>query len=169
MTTKRVQRFSKKATRLERMAHSQQLREHHQKGEGLFRFRNRSKEATLTLPKISADGKRMIGPANPNVPGSGEFEGDSYFLSLVPRECVLVETIQPPQKKAPVQETTMTEEKLILDQPEQVTEQGTVEHVSVSDPNVKPLNEQPGADPATKPQETLLTEDPMDGVTIIRD
>lgn len=63
----------------------------------------------------------------------------------------------------------MTEEKLILDQPDQVTEQGTVEHVSPTTPGVQPLNEQPGADPATKPQDTLLNEDPMDGVTIIRD
>lgn len=59
------------------------------------------------------------------------------------------------------------EQKLILDQPDQVTDTGKVEHIVPANPAI-PLNEQPGA-PAPKQSERLLNEDPMDGVTILRD
>jgi hypothetical protein len=58
----------------------------------------------------------------------------------------------------------VTETKLILDQPDKVTHQGTVEHVVVDAP--KALNE--AAPTVKKPQEdVLITEDPMDGVDIL--
>lgn len=58
------------------------------------------------------------------------------------------------------------ENKLILDQPDMVTERGQVEHV-VRQPQVpqQPLNDATGD--VQKQPEVLLTEDPLDGVEII--
>ena len=81
-------------------------------------------------------------------------------MLLVPQEAILVRTIISPQQE---REQKMKEEKLLLDQPEKVTVEGTVEQV-VKNP-VKKLNETPVVDPS---QEVLLTEDPMDGVQILR-
>lgn len=155
-----INRFNKRVSKIERMAQRRQQLEHHQKGEGLYVFRNRNKDATLSLPKPSADGKTVVGPARPGVPGSGEWQGDSYFMELVRRnEAILVRTIKSPQEEQMMQ-------KLILDQPDQVTSEGTIEHV-VNDENPQSLNESPD-DPKKKP-DVLLTEDPMEGVQIIRD
>lgn len=156
---RQIQRFNNNVTKMEQLANREKLIQHHQKGEGLFLFKNRSKVADLTLPKASADGKKVVAP-------DGEFEGDSYFLKFVPKEVVIVKTIRSPQQDR--EEKIMTENKLILDQPEQVTEKGTVEHVQTNAPTAQPLNEQPGG---LVPNEgkKLLNEDPMDGVTIIRD
>jgi putative alpha-1,2-mannosidase len=55
------------------------------------------------------------------------------------------------------------EEKLILDQPDQVTKTGKVEHNVQDD---LPLNE---TSPQDDSKEKLLTEDPLAGVTIITD
>ena len=65
-----------------------------------------------------------------------------------------------------LQENVMTNEnQLLLDQPDTITNQGKIERVVV-EPSLTPINdntEQKGH-PAT---EVLLTEDPVDGVTII--
>lgn len=156
---KRARRQSK----LEKQAKRKEILEYNQRGEGLFVFRNRSRQATLSLPKPSADGKTVVGPANPAVPGSGEWEGDNYFMQLVKsHDAILVREIRGVQE-----ERTMNQEKLILDQPEQVTSEGPVEHVLPATP-VKPLNETPQDENAPLP-DVLLTEDPMEGVQIIRD
>ena len=76
---------------------------------------------------------------------------------MVPKEAVLVKTLIEENKEAKM------ESKLILDQPEQITRTGKVEHKASED---LPLNE---ADPKEAEKERLLTEDPMSGVTIIRD
>ena len=116
----KVRRYSKRVSKIERMAEQRKLKEFHERGNGLFVFRNKSNEATLLLPKAAADGKtRMVGPANPAVPGSGEWEGDNYFMKLVPREAILVRTIKAPGEQ-------QMNEKLILDQPETVTAEGAV-------------------------------------------
>jgi hypothetical protein len=56
-------------------------------------------------------------------------------------------------------------DKLILDQPDCVTQKGKVEHVLVQ-PTKKPLNEVMPQDPS-QPGDMLINEDPMDGVEII--
>jgi len=119
-------------------------------GTGLYVYRNNS-HGTLMLPKPAADGKRHIGV-------NETFQGDSYFMDFVKRhELILVEVIS--------EGNTMNAEKLILDQPDQVTTKGTVEHVVQPQP-VKPLNETTPHDP-TQGKDVLITEDPLDGVEII--
>lgn len=148
-----MKRTGKKANKLERTDQRRKAMEYHQAGSGMFLFRNRSSVASLELPKASADGKKWVQPGQ-------TWKGDSYFLSMVPREAVLVETLSE-QKK----EENMPE-KLILDQPDQVTASGKVEHAVARDD--LPINETtPHEDKPGK--EKLLTEDPLAGVTIIRD
>ena len=146
-------KLNRHVTKLERMSLHKEKIEYHTKGDGLFRFRNRN-NATLSLPKPAADVTKVVGP-------KGEWEGDSYFLTMVPREATLIATIRP---QVQAQENTIVEQKLILDQPDQITEQGKVEHVSLQP--VLPLNEQPGT--PVSGADRLLNEDPMEGVTILR-
>ncbi len=151
----RIKRERKK-TKRERMMERRKSIETFQHGEGLYLYRNSSKAATLILPKKSTDGRKTIGPDEC-------FEGDSYFMQMVPREIKLVKVITSPEETR----SKMTEEKLILDQPDQVTQEGTVEHV-VETPVVAPLNEEAPVD-EKKNAEVLLTEDPMDGIEILSD
>jgi len=150
-----MKRSSKKMTKIERVQNKKEMLDYYQKGSGLYLFRNRSDVASLELPKLSSDGKRWVGPKE-------TWEGDSYFLSMIPKEASLVKTILEP--KTENKEENM-ETKLILDQPDQVTTAGKVEHkVAQGD---LPLNETTPQD--TNEKERLLTEDPLAGVTIIRD
>jgi len=55
-------------------------------------------------------------------------------------------------------------EKLILNQPDRVTNKGKVESVVISD--TLPLNENP-IDVSIATKDILITEDPMDGIQII--
>lgn len=143
----------KKTNRLERAEQKRRTVEYHQAGTGLYLFRNRSKVASLELPKPSADGKKWVDP-------EGTWKGDSYFLSMVPREAVLVESLCEANK-----EESKMPEKLILDQPDQVTAAGKVEHaVSAEDATITEAAPQ-----ETRTKERLITEDPLAGVTIIRD
>ena len=85
---------------------------------GEFSYRNNT-NGTLDLPKTSLDGARRV-------PVNGEWRGDNYFMLLVKKnEARLVKTISHPERK-----DNMTD-KLIVDQPETVTTQGTVEQVVV--------------------------------------
>lgn len=143
----------KKASKLERTEQKKLAVEYHQAGTGMYVFRNRSAVASLELPKVSADGKKWVDPG-------ATWRGDSYYLSMVPREAVLVESLCE-QKK----EETKMEDKLILDQPDHVTSAGKVEYTAVGED--MPINE--GVPQETKTKERLLTEDPLAGVTIIRD
>lgn len=123
-----------------------------QHGEGLFVFRNRL-NGTLTLPKPTKSGIKTVPP-------NGEWQGDNYYLGLVKtNEATLVRTILTPEQ---TKEMAMNEEKLILDQPDTVTAEGTVENVVKQEP--QKLNE---ASPNDPKKDVLLTEDPMDGVEII--
>lgn len=147
---------SNKLTREEKIQKNKEVLEHKQHGEGLFLFKNKSSYASLDLPKKSFDGKKWIGP-------NETWKGDSYFFTLVPRDAILVETLIQPNKE---KESNMSNEnKLLLDQPDQVTQAGKVEHVVPNDS--KSINEDKENNEETK--ESLLTEDPMAGVTIIRD
>jgi hypothetical protein len=188
MTTRHIRSIRKKS-KYEKMAERKELLEHHLKGKGLYRFRNRNRNATLELAKpgisvLTGESVTVVGPADPNVPGSGEWDGDDYFLQTVrSREAILVKTIRGPEEDEPetkeevveevVEEsvkeeaTEMTDEKkLILDQPDQVTAEGTVEQV-VPKTDDEPLNEKKLS--PREQVETLLTEDPMDGLEILND
>ena len=61
----------------------------------------------------------------------------------------------------------MNEQKLILDQPDLVTNQGKVEHVVAPNPKLQPINDAVNPN-GSKAQDVLLTEDPVEGLTIIR-
>lgn len=146
-------RRGKKVTKLERVEQKRKALEYHQSGTGMYLYRNRSSVASLELPKVSADGKRWVAPGE-------TWKGDSYYMSLIPREAVLVESLCQENK-----EESKMHDKLILDQPEQVTASGRVEHTVVGEE--LPMNE--AAPQETKTKERLITEDPLAGVTIIRD
>jgi hypothetical protein len=143
----------KKSNRLERADQKRKAMEYHQAGTGMYVFRNRSSVASLELPKPSADGKRWIEPGQ-------TWKGDSYYMSMVPREAILVESLGDTKK-----EETKMEERLILDQPEQITSAGKVEH-EAADELPKVVESSPEE---CKSKERLITEDPLAGVTIIRD
>lgn len=122
-------------------------------GSGSFVFRNIT-SGSLMLPKESADGKL-------HVAANEEFQGDNYFMSLVPRDCVLVRVLDE-------EKTMLNEEKLILDQPERVTNEGVVEQVVV-DPKAKkkPTKKQQPQREHKQELDVLLNEDPMAGVQIL--
>jgi hypothetical protein len=143
----------KKANKLERTDQKRKAVEYHQAGTGMYLYRNRSAVASLELPKASADGKKWVEPGQ-------TWRGDSYFMSMVPREATVVESLVEPNK-----EEAKVEQKLILDQPEQVTSSGKVEH-DVADELPKVVESSPKEG---KSKERLITEDPLAGVTIIRD
>lgn len=129
-----------------------------QVGKGYFLYENNT-GGTLMLPKATASGIRQIEAPNPRIPGSGRFQGDDYFMSLVRSNMLrLIKTLRTEE------EETMNEEKLILDQPDTITEAGQVEHVAA--PKLKqPLHEgegDEGEDPVV-----LLNENPMDDVEIL--
>lgn len=144
-------RRGKKTNKIERAEQKRMAVEYHQAGTGMYLFRNRSKVASLELPKVSADGKRWVDP-------QGTWKGDSYFMSMVPKDAVLVESLEN-------KEETKMPEKLILDQPDQVTTAGRVEHTVATEETA--VNESTPQENKTK--DRLITEDPLAGVTIIRD
>ena len=130
-------------------------------GTGLFLFKNKT-NASLQLPKKSSDGKVWVEP-------NQTWRGDSFFLKMITQEAVLVETIESPNQ---TEEANMSEEKLILDQPDQITTDGKLEHIVSNEPAV--LTEETKKKKKTKTESKnkenkLLTEDPIAGVTIIRD
>jgi hypothetical protein len=134
-------------------------------GSGLYIFENNT-DGDLKLPKATSSGLRMIGPRK-------RFQGDSYFLSWVgsPMNLLrLIEEITPKKTTEQIaheinKETPMNEQKLILDQPDTVTTKGKVEHIVTNQQPVQQLND------ASAPKHTpdvLLTENPLDGVAIIK-
>lgn len=152
-----INRYSRKTNRYERQGQRQEYIKHVQHGEGLYVYRNRHKEATLDLPKPTKSGRTTVGP-------SEEWQGDNYYMSLVRKgEAILVREIYSPE-----QEKQMQEQKLLVDQPNVVTSEGTVEHVIPTAKPAQPLNEgQPGEQAEQK--DVLLNEDPLSGVDIILD
>jgi len=148
-----MKRTTKRTNKLERAGQKRSAIAYHQAGTGMYLFKNRSPVASLELPKPSADGKKWVEPGQ-------TWKGDSYFLSMVPKEAILVESLTDQHK-----EESKMPEKLILDQPDQITSSGKVEH-SVAQDDL-PINEVVPQE--SKAKERLLTEDPLAGVTIIRD
>lgn len=124
-------------------------------GEGVYLFRNNT-SADLTLPRPTKSGTRIVGSGK-------EFQGDNYYMQLVRQGILrLVKEIQSPEQQRA--EEVKMEEKLILDQPDTITEAGKVEHV-VSKP-AKKLNEQKGS-VKEKQQDVLLNEGPVEGGFVI--
>ena len=121
-------------------------------GTGHYIYQNKM-DAHLTLPKPALDGRKVVPP-------KGRFEGDSYFMQLVRPPNGLLLFIEEIKKE----DTKMEEKKLILDQPDMVTEKGTVEHVLDNTVPVQKIND--SVDNKKKP-DVLLNEGPMDGIEII--
>lgn len=153
------------------MKYSQKLNRHERKevnaaklaynmgGSGLYVYENNT-DADLKLPKPTNTGMRTVGPRK-------RFEGDSYFMRWVGAPMNLLRLIE---EKVPknTPKTTVNEEnkmadKLILDQPDTVTSKGKIEHIV--DDTMKPLND---STQGKKGSDVLLTENPLDGVAIIK-
>ncbi len=135
-------------------------------GTGVYIYENNT-DGDLKLPKPTDSGLRMIGPRK-------RFQGDSYFMTWVgsPMNLLrLVEEVVPKkthqeiqqQKQELLNEVNM-QDKLILDQPDTITNNGKIERV-VAQPNQIPLNDV--TDPEQKKPDVLLTEGPLDGIEII--
>ena len=133
-------------------------------GSGIYVYENNT-DGDLKLPKATASGLRVIGPRK-------RFQGDSYFMKWVGHPMNLlrfIEEIVPkgaPANQETIKEGTMPTEKLILDQPDTVTTKGKIEHVVETAPKAMPIND--AVAPAQSLPEVLLTENPLDGVEIIK-
>lgn len=155
MLRKRLNRFERRVEQKTKVANSIA-------GTGLFIYENNT-NGHLTLPKPTASGQRVVGPKE-------QFQGDSYFMQLVKPPNNLLKFIKTltnedhlPRTTTLV-ETNMNQEKLILDQPDRVTSEGTIEQIVTKQKPVQQLNDGVAE---TKKQDVLLTEEPMDGVEII--
>lgn len=123
------------------------------KGGGIYVYQNRSKVAEMTLPKATASGVRKIGPDE-------KFQGDDYYMQMVKSgDLILIEVIQTAQQQ---EQQMLNEERLILDQPNRVTQEGQVENV-VANPNhmIKENENQ------KKQPEVLINESPTDNSFVI--
>ena len=144
----------KKKARYEKITNYKDKVKTYQEGKGSFIYQNNT-SGTLILPKISAEGKSSV--------EKGEnWSGDDYYMNMVSAgEALLVEVIQDKEQKM----ENINEEKLILDQPETITEKGVVEQIVVS-----PLAKVKKAVSLTEeeiPEDILLNEDPLAGVEIL--
>lgn len=142
--------------RYERRAEREQQIKRALHGEGLYEYLN-NRKGDLNLPKPAANGVKRVAPGK-------TFEGDNYFMQMVrTNDLRLVREItSPEQERINMQE----QQKLILDQPDTVTNEGKIEHVVTQKP--QKMNEQAPQAKAGAP-EVLLNEDPMEGVEIITD
>ena len=125
-------------------------------GKGLFVYQNNTK-GSLNLPKPTASGMKIVPPG-------GFFQGDDYYMCLLKNNQIkLVKTITPAKEEEMkgIQENSQKAEKLILDQPDVVNEEGKIEQV------VTPKGKIQRNEKNLNKSEKLLTEDPIDGIDII--
>ncbi len=156
-------RLHKRFTKYEKKEHREANLKINMAGTGVYIFENNT-DGDLSLPKPTASGQKKVGPRQ-------RFQGDSYYLQWVKPPLNLLKfieavTIVDPKQLAHTQtitEATVSDKKLILDQPDTIGHAGKVEHV-VDD---KPRKLHDANDPALAKDERLLTEDPLDGVEII--
>lgn len=122
-------------------------------GEGLYLYENHT-NADLTLPRPTKSGVRTVR-------AKSQFQGDNYYLQLVRSGHLrlLKELQSPEQERAAMQPQ---EEKLILDQPDTVTDKGKVEHVVDKKGKVQRLNEA-----GNDPQEDVLLNEGPSGFVIV--
>ena len=124
-------------------------------GEGLYIYQNNTK-GELDLGRATKSGKKKLQIGE-------QFQGDNYYMGLVKtHDLKYIKEIMTPQQE---KDNMMKEQKLILDQPDIVTEKGKVEHVLAPTP-MQPLNDSMAN--KLKP-DVLITEDPMSGVEILLD
>ena len=154
MKYRKFNRYEKKEIRTEHIRQATA-------GAGMYLFENSSAQATLNLPRATKSGIRTIGPKQ-------QFQGDDYYMQLVRSgQLRLIKTLQSPQQEAQAQLTegvVMQNEKLILDQPETITEHGHIEHVVDKSGPMQDLNETKDG----KKPDVLINEAPVnDGFMII--
>jgi hypothetical protein len=126
-------------------------------GEGVYLYQNNT-SADLTLPRPTKSGIRSIGPRM-------QFQGDNYYMQLVRGGLLrLVKEIQSPEQQRAVNEVKV-DEKLILDQPDMITEAGKVEHVVNKNLPLQKLHEQ---QKGKQQQDVLLNESPDDAFVIVQ-
>lgn len=126
-------------------------------GAGCYIFENNT-DGDLSLPKPTKEGIKFVGPRK-------RFEGDSYYMKWVGPPMNLLRLIEEVKAQKEEKEKRMSEEKkLILDQPDTVTNQGKVEHVVDDRIPQQSLNDNTQSE--VKP-DVLLNESPVDGVEII--
>ncbi len=116
-------------------------------GSGRHIFMNRTKGEVL-LPKVGLDGKKRLKAGE-------QFEGDSYFFSLVPNILLHVENLDHLEVKVAEKPKI-----LLTEQPPVYTHGGQVEYVL--EDSTKRLVEQP-----KKPEGKLLVEPANDSVVVI--
>jgi hypothetical protein len=123
-------------------------------GSGIYIYQNSSNNGELKLPRPTKSGLREVDPG-------AQFQGDDYYMQMVLRgELRYIRTIQTPEQE---KEAQMLEQKLIVEQPDQVKATGTVEQVVAPTPT-RPMTE---ADNAPQP-DVLLVETPLtDGFSIL--
>lgn len=153
-------KYQDKMTRIEKRQMHSKILEESLAGSGLYLYENNS-DADLTLPRPTKSGRREIGARE-------QFQGDDYFLQLVRSGNLrLIKELQAPGQE----ESTMEkEEKLILDQPDTVTNEGKVENVAQPQtPLQEPCNEGEACCGGEKP-DVLINEGPVDdGFVIVED
>lgn len=148
----------KKVNRYEAMNIRAEKFNHHVKGEGLYIYKNGT-SGILDLPKPDKNGKTSLAV-------NEEFEGDNYFMSLVSSgSAKIIREVMSPEEER--KQMMLNEQKLILDQPNRVTTAGTVEQVVAGTQPTKKDKKLQEQIPATSPLDVLLTEDPLDGITIL--
>jgi hypothetical protein len=146
MKYRKFNKYEKKEVRAETMRTVQQ-------GAGLYLFENRL-NGDLTLPRPTKSGVRIVGPKQ-------QFQGDNYYMQMVRTgELRLIKELVSPERQ---QEQLMEEQKLILDQPERVTNKGQTEHVVDNSTPRQKLNERNDEDQP----DVLLNESPADDGFII--
>jgi len=154
----KVSRFSKRVNRMEKLSERRSKLEYYQKGSGLYVYRNRT-NATLMLPKPTPSGVKSVEPGK-------EWQGDDYYMKMIGEgQASLVRVIVPPtpQNQIVEEKEDVMPEKLILDQPDQITTNGKVEHVVVTPETLK-MESNPVEE---KKREALINEDPMEGIQIL--
>jgi hypothetical protein len=120
-------------------------------GEGLYLYQNNTK-GDLLLPKPAAGGQRRVAVRQ-------QFQGDNYFMQMVrSNDLKLIKEIASPER------TNMAEQKLILDQPDIVTNEGKVEHFVKEQPVSLNENQPKGTE---KAPDVLINENPIDGLVIL--
>jgi len=147
----------RKFTRAEKKVVQAQMLKEAMHGEGLYLFENNT-NADLTLPRPTKSGCRSVAPRS-------QFQGDNYYMQMVQQGHLrLIKVLQTPEQERAIHEGTMEQEKLILDQPNIVTEHGEVEHVINTN---TPLQQLAEGDDQPKPN-VLLNESPVeDGFVIV--
>ena len=149
-------KYTKRMNKYEKRQYYQDKLKHDMEGKGLYIYENNTK-GDLELPKATASGLKRI-------PVGGRFQGDNYFMNMVKsHDLRYIREIVPAVK---LNEEKKMAEKLILDQPDQVTAEGKVEHV-VKEKPMELLND--NLENEKNKPDVLINENPIEGLEIILD